>query len=228
MKTSTKIFILSSAISFLFLSVGTVLMFSSVTSGGKVTATGSAPGEMDFEGSAFQYYDIYADDSDISIEFGNFSYDPNDTRIDMCSVLGSDKVTGITGQCGEKREGQVMVGCIAIGLQDEGKAILLLEGTGDVTIVQQSVAETGGIIGLLCVGCCLGPIAALFSGLKSMKADPNQDVYLVEQTPTSTPLGIQEQHNSTHKANYPTSPDTPNAASETLDEATQKTKSTWD
>ena len=64
-----------SAISFLFLSAGTVLMISTSTSGGKATATGSAPGEMDFEASAFQCYDIYADDSDISIELGNFSYD---------------------------------------------------------------------------------------------------------------------------------------------------------
>ena len=198
MKTSTKVFILSSAISFLFLSVGTVLMISTATSGGKVTATGSAPGEMDFEASAFQYYDIYADDSNISIELGNFSYDSNDTRIDMCSVLGSDNVAGITGQCGEKSEGQVMVGSITIGLQDEGKVILLLEGTGDVTIVQQSVAGTGGIIGLLCVGCCLGPIAALLSGLKSMKAAPSKDVYLVEPAPHHTPQGIQEQNSATH------------------------------
>ena len=206
----------------------TVLVISTATSGGKVTATGSAPGEMDFQASAFQYYDIYADDSNISIELGNFSYDSNDTRIDMCSVLGSNNVAGITGQCGEKREGQVMVGCITIGLQDEGEAILLLEGTGDVTIVQQSVAGTGGIIGLLCVGCCLGPIAALLSGLKSMKADPVKDVYVVEQTPPSTQLGIDEQVNPTHKANYPTSPDVSNAVPETQDEALQKTKSVWD
>ena len=205
-----------------------VLMLSTATSGGKVTATGNAPGEMDFGAAAFQYYDIYAEDSDISIELGNFSYDSEETHIDMCSILGSDNVAGITGQCGEKREGQVMVGSITIGLQDEGKVILLLEGTGDVTIVQQSVAETGGIIGLLCIGCCLGPIAALISGLKSMKADPTKDVYLVQQAPHHTPQGTQEQNNSTHKANYPTSPDMPNAASETPDEATQKTKSVWD
>ena len=68
MKTSTKIFILSSALSFLFLSAGTVLMISTSTSGGKATATGSAPGGMDFEASAFQCYDIYADDRDISID----------------------------------------------------------------------------------------------------------------------------------------------------------------
>ena len=32
----------------------TVLMISTATSGGKATATGSAPGEIDFEASAFQ------------------------------------------------------------------------------------------------------------------------------------------------------------------------------
>ena len=47
---------------------GTVLMISTATSGGKVTATGSASGGMDFEASAFQCYDIYADHRDISID----------------------------------------------------------------------------------------------------------------------------------------------------------------
>ena len=228
MKTSTKIFILSSAITFLFLSVGIVLMISMVATGGEVTATGSAPGEMDFEASAFQYYDIYADDSDISIELGNFSYDPIETYVEMCSVLGSADVTGITGGCGDKRGTQVLVGIITIGVQDEGQAVLLLEGTGDVTIVQQSVAKTGGIIALLCVGCCLGPIMALLSGLKSMKADPNNAVYLVEQNPPTKLDDSFEQEAAIQTANYPTSSDVPKDTPEAPQDTAQKIDSAWD
>ena len=228
MKTSTKIFIFSSAISFLFISVGTVLLFSLANGGGEVTASGSAPGEINFEASAFQYYDIYADDSDISIELGDFRYDASETYVDMCSVLGSDNVTGITGDCGQKRGEQVLVGSITIGFEDEGQAVLLLDGTGDVTIVQQSVTETGGIIGLLCVGCCFGPIIVLLSGLQSMKAVPTNNVYLVEQTLPSTPPSTYEQEHSARKAENTALSEIQNSTPEISQEPKQKTKSFWD
>tara|TARA_B110000444_G_C18852086_1_gene606745 strand:+ start:26124 stop:26789 length:666 start_codon:yes stop_codon:yes gene_type:complete len=210
MKTSTKVFIISMGLTFLCSTVGLVLSFSTIMGGGETVATQTAPGELQFEATSFGNYDIYAEDSEIHVVLGNFSYASRQTFLEMCSLLGNENVTLMTGECGTLRGNQTLVGSLVVGDDDVGTVLLNLNGTGEVSIVKVSDARLLMNMSFLCFGCCLGPVIVLISGITAFKSSSKTDVSLVEQ---SLPEHLDESVEDLmpdHKAMYPTSTDRPN------------------
>lgn len=177
MKTSMKIFIGSVVLSLIMLVLGTFLIFGSLdTDSGEVVVVDEAPNDLVFQSSSLSYYDIYAENPDTIIEFGNFSYDSEFTYLEMCK--DNPKASGITGDCGTYRGGNQFIGSLTIGASDGGNTILKTSGSGQVEIVATPVASVGGAILSFCTGCCFGPIVALVSGIKAFKNDSGNQVII--------------------------------------------------
>ena len=173
-----KFFIGSVVISFVMLGIGIFLMFDAASSdAGEVVAVGDAPDNLVFESSTLNYYDIYAENSDTTIKFGDFSYDSEYTHLEMCK--DDPRVSGITGDCGTFRGGSQFIGSLTIGAGDGGNTILETTGSGQVEIVATPVASVGGAVLALCTGCCFGPILAIVSGLKAFKSDRSREVFVL-------------------------------------------------
>jgi hypothetical protein len=183
MKNSMKVFIAAITATIILSIVGVIMFVEVAGEDGETIASGTAPGTLSFEASTLQYYEIYAEDSDVSIELGDFNHDPEFTFLDMCNT--NSETSGITGNCGTIKGSKTMVGSLTIGAGDGGTAILELEGTGEVIIVETSLASIFGILVALCSGCCLAPLIALISGLKAFKNNPSTQVIVIEQTPQS-------------------------------------------
>ena len=177
MKTSMKIFIGSIVLSLIMLVLGTFLIFSGTDSdSGEVVVVGEAPNDLVFQSSTLSYYDIYAENPNTTIEFGDFSYDSSFTYLEMCK--DDPKVSGITGGCDTYRGGNQFIGSLTIGASDGGDTILETYGSGQVEIVATTVASVGSALVLFCTGCCFGPIVALMSGIKAFKNDSGNNVII--------------------------------------------------
>lgn len=199
MKLSMKIFIVSSALSFLLSSIGIVMLVSFASEEENIAVTGSAPGELSFEGSTFQYYDIYAEDAEISIELGNFSYDSRYTYVKMCTVENEQ-----VPACGSMKGSQTFVGTLTVGGGDNGIIVLNLEGSGEVSIVETSVGSIAGIMLLLCGGCCFFPLLVLISAIKAFSGDSEKQVVVVEQDSETEQSEPEDDVLESHKTNFPT------------------------
>jgi hypothetical protein len=198
MKNSMKVFIAAITATIILSIVGVIMFVEVAGEDGETIASGTAPGTLSFEASTLQYYEIYAEDSDVSIELGDFNHDPEFTFIDMCNT--NNETSGITGNCGTIKGSKTMVGSLTIGAGDGGTAILELEGTGEVIIVETSLASIFGILVALCSGCCLAPLIALISGLKAFKNNPSTQVIVIEQTPQSKTYDGVNQANTNSQA----------------------------
>ena len=170
-----KIFIGSIGLSLIMLAIGTYLVFAT-TDGGEVVVVDEAPNDLVFQSSTLSYYDIYAENPDTIIEFGDFSYDSDFTYLEMCK--DDSKASGITGDCGTFRGGNQFIGSLTIGASDGGNTILETSGSGQVEIVATPVASVGGSVVVFCIGCCFGPIVALVSGIKAFNNDSGDNVII--------------------------------------------------